>query len=79
MVICLEQGAGLHMAQLIPLPLTVCCFSKIQIGLPFWYRVVPEKGPLNGGGVCVCVSVNLWYIMHYMLVLSDILLTKASF
>jgi len=29
--------------------------------------------------VCVCVSVNLWYIMHYMLVLSDILLTKASF
>jgi len=27
----------LHMAQLMPLPLTVCCFSKIQIGLPFWY------------------------------------------
>ena len=25
------------------------------------------------------LSVNLWYIMHYMLVLSDILLTKASF
>jgi len=38
--------------------LTVSCFSKIQIGLPFWYRltwVVPEKeGPLN---VCVCVCV----------------------
>jgi len=36
----------------MPLPLTVSCFSKIQIGLPFWYRltwVVPEKGPLNGG------------------------------
>jgi len=32
MVICLEQGADLHMAQLMPLPLTVCCFSKIQIG-----------------------------------------------
>ena len=27
------------MAQLMPLPLTVSCFSKIQIGLPFWYRV----------------------------------------
>jgi len=33
-VICLELGADLHMAQLMPLPLTVSCFSKIQIGLP---------------------------------------------
>jgi len=32
MVICLERGADLHMAQLMPLPLTVFCFSKIQIG-----------------------------------------------
>jgi len=59
MVICLEQGADLHIVQLIPLPLTVSCFSKIQIGLPLWYRltwVVPEKGPLNG---CVCVCVFL--------------------
>jgi len=32
MVICLEQGADLHTAQLTPLPLTVSCFSKIQIG-----------------------------------------------
>ena len=55
-VICLERGADLHMAHLIPLPLTVSCFSKIQIGLPFWYQltwIVPEKGPLNGG---VCLS-----------------------
>jgi len=60
MVICLERGADLHMAQLMPLPLTVSCFSKIQIGLPFWYwltRVVPENGPLN---VCVCVCVVLY-------------------
>jgi len=35
-VICLERGADLHMAQLMPLPLTVCCFSKIQIGLTFF-------------------------------------------
>ena len=34
-VICLERGADLHMAQLMPLPLTVCCFSKIQIGFTF--------------------------------------------
>ena len=31
----LERGADLHMAQLIPLPLTVSCFSKIQIGFTF--------------------------------------------
>jgi len=30
MVICLERGADFHTAQLIPLPLTVSCFSKIQ-------------------------------------------------
>ena len=35
MVICPEQGADLHMAQLMPLPLTVSCFSKIQIGFTF--------------------------------------------
>jgi len=29
-VICLERGADLYMAQLIPLALTVFCFSKIQ-------------------------------------------------
>jgi len=32
MVICLKRGADLHMAQLMPLPLTVFRFSKIQIG-----------------------------------------------
>ena len=58
MVICLERGADLHTAQLMPPPLTVSCFSKIQIGFTFLVgrltRVVPEKGPLN---VCVCVCV----------------------
>jgi len=34
-VISLEQGADLHMAQLMPLPLTVSCFSKIQIRFTF--------------------------------------------
>ena len=34
-VICLERGADLHMAQLMPLLLTVSCFSKIQIGFTF--------------------------------------------
>jgi len=47
MDICLDRGAELHMAQLMPLPLTVSCFSKSRLVLPFWYRltwVVPEKG-----------------------------------
>ena len=35
MVICLQRGADLHMAQLMPLPLTVSCFSNIQIGFSF--------------------------------------------
>jgi len=35
MVICLERNADLRMAQLMPLPLTVSCFSKIQIGFTF--------------------------------------------
>ena len=73
MVICLEQGADLHMAQQMPLPLTVSCFSKIQIGLPFWYRltrVVLDEGPLNGC-VCVCLlgftktpDVNIQLALH---------------
>ena len=35
MVVCLERGADLHMVQLMPLPPTVSCFSKIQIGFTF--------------------------------------------
>jgi len=35
MVNCLELGADLHMAQLMPLPLTFSCFSKIQIDFTF--------------------------------------------
>ena len=57
MVVCLERGADLHMAQLMPLSLTVSCFSEIQIGFTFLvpaYLGSPEKGPLN---VCVCVRV----------------------
>ena len=40
-----------YTAQLMPLPLTASCFSKIQMSLPFWYRltwVVPDTGLLNG-------------------------------
>ena len=41
MVICLERGADLHMAQLMPLALTVSCSSKIQIGFTFLVPAYP--------------------------------------
>ena len=34
-VMCLERGQDLHTAQLMLLPLTASCFSKIQIGFTF--------------------------------------------
>jgi len=46
-VTCMERGADLDMAQLMPLPLTVSCSSKVQIGFTFleWVTwVFPEKG-----------------------------------
>ena len=57
MVICLERGADMHMAQLMPLPLTVSCFSKIQIG--FTYLVLADPGSPGQRAikrVCVCVT-----------------------
>jgi len=56
MVICLERGADLHMAQLMPLPRTVSCFSKMQIG--FTFLVPAHPGSLGQRAikqVCVCV------------------------
>jgi len=46
MVICLERGADLHMAQVMPLLLTVSCSSKIQVGFAFLvpaYKGCPGK------------------------------------
>jgi len=48
MVICLERGANLHMAQLMPLPLTVTCFSKIQIGFTFLVPAHPGSSWKKG-------------------------------
>ena len=65
MVVCLEQGADLHMAQLMPQPLTVSRFSKIEIGCTFLvpaYPNSPRKGPLNG---CVLVAEKLMRQLQY--------------
>jgi len=45
-VVCLERGADLHMAQLMPLPLTVSRFSEIQIG--FTFLVPAYQGKVKG-------------------------------
>ena len=55
MVICLEQGADLHMAQLMPLPLNLSCFSKIQIGFAFLVLAhLGSPGKRAVKRVCVC-------------------------
>jgi len=57
MVICLKQGADLHMAQLMPLPLTVSFFSKIQIGFTFLVPAYPgSPGQRAIKRVCVCMG-----------------------
>jgi len=57
-VICLEQGVDLHMAQLMSLPLTVSCFSKIQIGFTFLVPAHPgSPGKRAVKRVYVCMYV----------------------
>ena len=57
-VICLERGADLHMSHLMPPPLTVSCFSKIQFGFTFLVLAHPgSHGKRAVKLVCVCVCV----------------------
>jgi len=78
MVICLGRSADLHMAQLIPLPLTVSCLSKIEIGFTFLVLAYPGNCGQNPESsktdvrasahacvrVCVCVCVQ--YSFYFM-------------
>jgi len=62
-VICLERGADLHMAQPMPLPLTVSCFSKIQIGSTFLVGLTAHLGSPGQRAVKrVCVYELLTYL-----------------
>ena len=57
----MEQGADLHMAQQMPLPLTVSCFSKIQIGFTFLVLAHPgSPGQRAVKHVCVCAEERLF-------------------
>ena len=67
MVVCLERGADLHMEQLMPLPLTVSCFSKIQIGYIFLvlaYPSSPGQRAVKRVCVCVCVCVCVYFMCN---------------
>ena len=76
MVICLERGADLHMFQMMPLPLTVSCFSKIQIGFSF---LVPahlgSPGERAVKRVCVCLHHNAATSIHLCEVTKSIKIT----
>jgi len=60
-VVCLEQGVDLHVAQLMPLPLIVSCSTKIQIGFTFLVSAhlgSPRKRAVKRVCVCVCACVR---------------------
>ena len=60
MVICLERGTDcLHMDLLMPRPLTVSCFSKIQIGFTF---LVPAHLGQAHLGQWAIKQVCVWYL-----------------
>ena len=77
MVLSLGRDADLHMAQLMPLPLTVSCFSKIQIGFTFLVLAhpgSPGQGAVKRVCVCVCASrVN--FLSDYWAALTQIIWT----
>jgi len=73
-VICLERDADLHVAQMMQLPLTVSCFSKIQIGFTFLVPAHPgspgkravkrvcvlnrQVSEKNRVSECICIAHN---------------------
>ena len=82
MVFCLEQGADLHMAQLMPLPLTVSCFSKIQIGFTFLVPAhlgTPGKRAVKRVCVCVCVRACVRACVHVWVVASPQIVADKFF
>jgi len=66
---CCLRGAVLHMAQLMPLPLTVSWFSKIRTGFTF---LVPAHlgSPGKRAVKCVCVCVRACVCVYLCTVVS---------
>ena len=79
----LDQGADLHVARLKPLPLTVSCCSKIQIG--FTFLILADSGKPEEGAfkwvllsllyfsmyVCHVCRYKLWMIVCFLLAVVD--------
>jgi len=62
-VICLERGADLHIAKLMPLSLIVSCFSKIQIGFTFLVPAHPgSPGQRAVKWIYVCMYVQMVFL-----------------
>ena len=73
-VICLERRADLHMAQPMPLPLTLSCFSKIQIGFTFLVPAHlgnPGKRAVKRVCVCNCVHLLITVVVTFTVCLSE--------
>jgi len=73
---CLERCAALHMAQLMPLPLNVSCFSKIQIAFTFLvpvYPASPRQLAVKQACACVCpfTTISSVHINLYLVIGSD--------
>ena len=89
MVICLERDADLHMAQLMTLPLTVSCFSKIQIGFTFLVPAhlgSPGKRAVKQVCVCACADTlvssasevtTLWRYTNLFIIIIIIITNQA--
>jgi len=70
-VICLERGADLHTAQLMPLPLNVTCFNKIQTGFAFLvpaYLASPGKRAIKR----MCVLDHLAIMLFDLVVFGSV-------
>ena len=79
MVVCLERNADLHMAQLMPLPLAVSCFSKIQIVFTF---LVPAHPGIPGQWAIiwahVCVGFFNFKLHQSLLCMLSMAVTQSS-
>jgi len=84
MVMYLGQCADLHMAQLMPLPLTISCSSKSRLVLPSWFYLSGVISPRQSWTksksavkqLCVCVCVRVFH--SGSIVLNDVPLTLLS-
>jgi len=67
MVICLERRADWYMAQLMPMPLTVSCFSKIRIGFIILVPAhlgSPGQSAVKRVCVCVALAATFWRVQY---------------